>query len=73
MKWNIFLYISMIFLLKYSIKILIDYPLKIYTCVNQLQLSDYPYKEILYERLTLTIREGKYGFAFVYFGINTDF
>ena len=36
-----------------------------HTCTNQLDLPDYPNKEILYERLTLAIREGKNSFGFV--------
>ena len=36
-----------------------------HTCTNQLELPDYPNKEILYERLTLAIREGKNSFGFV--------
>ena len=36
-----------------------------HTCTNQLDLPEYPNKEILYERLTLAIREGKNSFGFV--------
>ena len=36
-----------------------------HTCTNQLDLPDYPNKDILYERLTLAIREGKNSFGFV--------
>ena len=32
---------------------------------NQLDLPQYPSKEILFERLNLAIREGKVGFGFV--------
>ena len=35
-----------------------------HTCTNQLDLPEYPNKEILYERLTFAIKEGK-GFGFV--------
>ena len=36
-----------------------------HTCTNQLELPNYPNKEILRERLTLAIREGKNSFGFV--------
>ena len=36
-----------------------------HTCTNQLDLPDYPSKEILYQRLTFAIKEGKTGFGFV--------
>ena len=36
-----------------------------HTCMNQLDLPEYPNKEILHERLTLAIKEGKVGFGFV--------
>ena len=35
-----------------------------HTCTNQLDLPEYPNKEILYERLTFAIKEGK-GFGFI--------
>ena len=44
-----------------------------HTCTNQLELPDYPNKELLYERLTLAISEGKNGFGFVYLGTNKAF
>ena len=36
-----------------------------HTCTNQLDLPEYPSKEILYERLTFAIKEGKTGFGFI--------
>ena len=36
-----------------------------HTCTNQLDLPDYPNKEILYERLRLAIKEGKNSFGFI--------
>jgi len=36
-----------------------------HTCTNQLDLLDYPSKEILYERLLKAIKEGKTGFGFI--------
>ena len=39
-----------------------------HTCTNRLEWPDYPNKELLYERLTLTVREWKSGFGFVHFG-----
>ena len=35
-----------------------------HTCTNQLDLPEYPNKEILYERLILAIKEGKNSFGF---------
>ena len=35
-----------------------------HTCTNQLDLPEYPNKEILYERLRLAIKEGKNSFGF---------
>ena len=35
-----------------------------HTCTNQLDLPEYPSKEILYERLRLAIKEGKNSFGF---------
>jgi E3 ubiquitin-protein ligase HUWE1 len=35
-----------------------------HTCMNQLDLPEYPSKEILYERLRLAIKEGKNSFGF---------
>ena len=36
-----------------------------HTCTNQLDLPEYPSKEILSERLTFAIKEGKVGFGFI--------
>ena len=36
-----------------------------HTCTNQLDLPEYPSKEILYDRLTFAIKEGKTGFGFI--------
>ena len=36
-----------------------------HTCTNQLDLPEYPNKEILYERLRLAIKEGKNSFGFI--------
>ena len=36
-----------------------------HTCTNQLDLPDYPSKEIFFERLDFAIKEGKVGFGFV--------
>ena len=37
----------------------------VHTCFNQLDLLEYPNKEILKERLIKAIKEGKAGFGFV--------
>jgi len=36
-----------------------------HTCMNQLDLPEYPSKEVLYQRLKIAISEGKEGFAFM--------
>jgi hypothetical protein len=36
-----------------------------HTCFNQLDLPNYPTKEILIEKLTIAITEGKEGFGLV--------
>jgi hypothetical protein len=36
-----------------------------HTCFNQLDLPEYPSKDILIEKLMLAITEGKEGFGFV--------
>ena len=36
-----------------------------HTCTNQLDLPDYPTKEILNERLRLATKEGKNSFGFI--------
>lgn len=36
-----------------------------HTCMNQIDLPDYPTKEILRDRIKLTITEGKEGFGFI--------
>ena len=36
-----------------------------HTCFNQLDLPDYPSKEILIEKLTMAITEGREGFGFI--------
>ena len=44
--------------------------MSIHTYANHLQIPNYTNKKILYERLTLDVREGKNSFGFVYFGTN---
>ncbi len=36
-----------------------------HTCINQLDLPEYPSKEILKKKLILAIKEGKEGFGFI--------
>ena len=43
-----------------------------HTCFNQLDLPDYPSKEILKDKLLLAINEGKEGFGFMWFLSNIN-
>jgi len=36
-----------------------------HTCINQLELPEYPNKEIMKKKLILAIKEGKEGFGFI--------
>lgn len=52
-------------MIDYLLHILGKIKLFYFLSTNQLDLPDYPSKEILNERLNLAIREGKVGFGFV--------